>query len=327
MRAFVTGATGFLGGRTAIRLHEDGHDVVAFVRATSDTRRLDEAGIEARVGDVTDAASVRAALDEEPWDLVVHAAAIVDVVKPERERILAVNVDGTQHVLDACRQVGVSRVVHVSSIAALGDPDEGLADETTELEPPYVSLYAESKHKADVSAATYADAGLDVVRVNPSIVVGSDDPKTGYVLRRWLQGRIRYVPRVDGVASYVHIDDAVDGLLGAAARGRSGHRYVLTQENLTHDDLIGLLVDLTDQPEPRRVPKSVAWAAAVAEEAAAWMRRRPARFSRQALAAMDRRHAFSSLKARQELAWEPEDFKKRLAQTLSRIQEALDERR
>ncbi len=326
MRIFVTGATGFLGGRAALRLHEDGHEVVAFVRPTSDTARLEQAGIETRAGDVTDAASVRAALDEEPWDLAIHAAALVDVVKPERDRILAVNVDGTRHVLDACREVGVGRVVHVSSIAALGDPADGLADETTELETPYVSLYAESKHKADVLAGAYARSGLDVVRVNPSIVVGSDDPKTGYVLRRWLQGRIRYVPRVGGTASYVHVDDAVDGLLRAAFDGEAGHRYVLTQENLTHDELVGLLVELTDLPPPRRIPKSVAWLAAVAEESAAWMRRRPPRFSRQALAAMDRRHAFSSHKARQELGWKPEDFKKRLAQTLSRIQERLDER-
>lgn len=327
MRAFVTGATGFLGGHVAQRLHDEGHDVVAFVRPTSDTSRLDAAGLEKRVGDITDAASLRAVLDEETWDLVVHAAAIVDVVKPDRDRILAVNVNGTRHVLDACGDVGVERVVHVSSIAALGDPADGLADETTEIEPPYVSPYAESKHKADVLAGEYARAGLPVVRVNPSIVIGADDPKTGYVLRRWLQGRIRYVPRVAGTASYVHVEDAVDGLLRAAAKGRAGDRYVLTQENLTHDALVDLLVELTGQPPPHRIPKSLAWLAAVAEEGAAWMRGRPPRFSRQALAAMDRRHAFSSQKARDELGWRPEEFKKRLAQTLSHLREGLHERR
>lgn len=324
MRVFVTGATGFLGGHAALRLQAEGHDVVALVRPTSDTRRLDAAGIPTRVGDVTDPATLRAALDEEPWDLAVHAAAIVDVVKPKRRNILRVNVDGTRNVLDACRDAAVERVVHVSSIAALGDPQGGLANEASELELPYVSDYAESKHKADRLAADAASGGLDVVRVNPSIVVGADDPKTGFVLRRWLQGRIKHVPRVRGVASYVHVDDAVDGLVRAAEKGRKGERYVLTQENLSHDELIDWLVELTDVPRPKRIPKSVAWTAAVAEEAAAWVSRRPARFSRQALAAMDRRHAFSSQKARQELGWRPEDFKKRLAQTLTRIREGLD---
>jgi dihydroflavonol-4-reductase len=326
MRAFVTGASGFIGGRLARRLVREGHEVVALVRPTSDTRPLEYIGATLVTGDLLKPQTYDRAIGQADW--VFHAAAYVDLVAPDEDRMLATNIDGTRMLLEAARRHEVPRTVHVSSVAAIGTVEDGLADETTERWPPYPNPYTESKHKADMLAGRMAADGLDVVRVNPSIVVGYGDPKTGFVIKKWLRRRIDVIPKTSGSAAYAHVEDVADGILLAARRGMSGQRYILSQANLTHEEMIGLLEELTGVEGPsRRVPMAVAMAAALAEQTRALLFRRRPKVSVAALRALDRRRAYSNEKAVRELGWAPEDFGKRLKGTLDRYMEGTDAER
>ena len=115
----ITGASGLLGGYLAERLAADGGKVRALVRPASNTTLLKTLGIELAVGDVTDRSAVAALV--RGADVVYHCAAKTDNWGPWRE-YLAVNVQGTRNVVEACQQHGVGRLVHISSIAVYGHP-------------------------------------------------------------------------------------------------------------------------------------------------------------------------------------------------------------
>src|SRR5690348_3684156 len=128
MRVLVTGATGFLGSRVAGRLLDRGDEVRALVRSTSDRGRLAGLDIEYVDGDVTDRASVAAALDGVDW--VVHAAAMVELGPRDPSKLVRVNVTGAANVLEQAAERGV-HALHVSSLSATGPtpPDEPAKDE------------------------------------------------------------------------------------------------------------------------------------------------------------------------------------------------------
>lgn len=310
MKALVTGATGFIGGALARRLLREGWDVRCLVRDPSRpaARDLQAAGATLVPGDIEDPGSLPKAVAG--VDAVFHAAAHVDVVKPDRDAILRTNVEGTRNVLAAARDAKVPRVVYFSSVAAIGRRLE-MADETTRHDGRYVSTYEESKHKAEEVALGFGRQGLDVVHVLPCIVLGPGDPKSGEVVRRYLRRRIPAVPRPDGTASYVHVDDLVDGVLLAFKKGKPNERYIFSQVTWSTSELMAELEKASGIPAPRRVPRWVAMTAAVVEEGRAKVARRPPELSRQAVRLATRRFGYSSEKARRELGWAPKDFRGR----------------
>ena len=231
MRIGVTGATGFLGTHLCRRLRADGHDVVALRRASSDARVLDELGIESVVADIADRDAVASLVGG--CDAVVHAAALLtygERLAAEHERV---NVEGTRVVCDACRSAGVGRLLHVSSVAALGIPGDGPpANESFSSSVDGLSYHGSKRHAEEIVASAVAE-GLDAVVVNPSSLQGP----FGGTFRgdRVVIGvrRRRVVPTFVGGVNVVHVEDVVAGAVAALANGRSGERYILGGENLT----------------------------------------------------------------------------------------------
>src|SRR4051812_6124420 len=119
MRVLITGGTGFLGSHVSKRIAQCGHEVRLLVRPTSRLRNGAE-GATTVPGDVTNPTSLEAAVDGCDW--VVHAAADLNYWRQDPDRQMAVNVDGTKNLARACRRNGVKRLVHVSSVAAVGIP-------------------------------------------------------------------------------------------------------------------------------------------------------------------------------------------------------------
>src|SRR5690606_4402136 len=196
----VTGATGFLGATLVRRLVAEGAPVRILRRSSSALDLLgDAAGAVAHFeGDVTDWASVRAAV--EGARQVYHAAAFVGFGgRKDREALMAVNVGGTANVVDAAREAGVERLVHVSSIAALGrtPPPGGILDETAEWRPSKANTaYAVSKHLAEREAQRAVAEGLDAVTVNPALIFGPGRPgdNTMRIAEKLRDGRLPAVP-------------------------------------------------------------------------------------------------------------------------------------
>jgi len=271
MRAFVTGGTGFVGGAVVRRLIAAGHEVVALVRPESNTRQLDGLPVRHVVGDVKDAASLRAGMAGCDW--VFHVAALYSYWGHAWEEFYQVNVEGTRHVLEAAQAAGVKRVVHTSSVAVLGRRrDNTPGDEETPCTlADMVCDYERSKFLGEQVARDCARQGLPVVIVNPGAPVGVGDHKptqTGKMILDFLHGRIPAY--VDTGLAVVDVDDAATGHLLAAERGRVGERYILAGENLTLKQILDTLAEVSGRPKVRlRMPHFVALAWAYAEVARA----------------------------------------------------------
>lgn len=235
MRAFVTGGTGFVGSNLVAALLERGMQVRVLRRATSPMAALAGLECETRIGDVNDGVE---ALTEAMagCDWVFHTAAISDYWRYRTQtRLYRTNVDGTRDMAAAAQRAGVERFVYTSSLAALGIPSRGHElVETDEFNiRPRQFPYAHSKHLAEAELRKAAAAGLPVVIVNPSAVIGPRDVNriASAMLVEAQHGRLWFA--APGGTNFVSVDDVVAGHIAAAERGRIGERYILGGENLS----------------------------------------------------------------------------------------------
>jgi dihydroflavonol-4-reductase len=229
----VTGATGFVGHHLAKLLVTLGARVTALTRIESKIDRLVEIGVECRVAPLDDPNSLTAAVAG--TDVLFHLAGAVDFAG-DWDRFRAVNVEGTRSVLAAVRAAGVRRVVHVSSIVAVGAGRTPIPlDETAKwnLGPLHVP-YVTTKREAEELAGSAAD-GQDVVIANPACVLGPDDfaaSEFGSLCRRFWRGKVPL--HFTGGNNFVDVRDVADGLVRTAIFGRPGGRYILGGWNRTY---------------------------------------------------------------------------------------------
>ncbi len=228
MDALVTGGTGFVGANVVRELVAAGASVRVLARAGGDRRALEGVRVEIVDGDLLDAASLRRAVAGVPT--VYHVAADYRLWAPDPSVLYRANVDGTRAVLEAAAQAGVRRVVHTSSVGALGIPKDGSpgTEETPVSLADMVGDYKRSKFLAEQVALEYARRGQPVVIVNPSAPIGPWDIKptpTGQMVVDFMRGRM--IATVDTGLNVVHVRDVARGHLLAAERGKPGERYIL----------------------------------------------------------------------------------------------------
>ncbi len=251
MRVLVTGATGFIGSHVAAALVRRGDQVRVLRRKDSRTVALDGLDVEHIYGDVLEREAVAAAVHG--CDLVFHVAAVSSYWRARREEVYRVNVQGTRIVLDACLAAGVHRIVHTSSVAALGSPRDGKpADETQMLDRNAERwAYAHSKHLAEQEVRAAVAQGLSAVIVNPAIVIGPGDHNliSGSMIVEIAKRPLPAAP--PGGVSMADIDAVVQGHLAAAERGRTGERYILGGENLTYSEITAIIAEVVGRPAPR----------------------------------------------------------------------------
>ncbi|MEW6320643.1 MAG: NAD-dependent epimerase/dehydratase family protein [Acidobacteriota bacterium] len=224
-RYLVTGATGFIGAEIVKQLVGRGHRVSALVRTLDRTAMLRALGVDLHVGDITDAASLRPAM--EGVDGVFHLAAWYRLGprSPVAERV---NVEGTRLVLEAMRDAGVPKGVYASTLSVLGDTGGVLADERFVRRSPFLSEYERTKWKAHHEVALpMARAGLPLVIAMPGAVYGPGDTSGIHdLIVRLLQKRLPMVPR--GTAfCWGYIEDTARGFVQAMEAGRPGEAYVI----------------------------------------------------------------------------------------------------
>ncbi|MEA2791438.1 MAG: dihydroflavonol-4-reductase, partial [Acetobacteraceae bacterium] len=229
MTTLVTGATGFVGSAVARALAARGHTLRLLTRPSSDRRNLDGLDAEVVTGDLTDPDSlVRAAAG---CRYVVHVAADYRFWVPDPDTMLRANVDGAVAMVRAAARAGAERIVHCSSVAALGQIGDGTpADETTPaIEADFVGIYKRSKYLAEKAVLDLARRdGLPVVVVNPAAPVGPRDIKptpTGKMILDAAAGRVPAY--IDTGLNIVHVDDVAEGHVLALEKGTVGERYIL----------------------------------------------------------------------------------------------------
>jgi dihydroflavonol-4-reductase len=262
MKAFVTGGTGFIGGAVVRKLVEAGHQVRVLVRPKADTRQIEGLPVEKVVGSLEDVESLRRGMEGCDW--VFHLAALYSYWGYRWEDFYRVNVEGTRHVLEVAREMDIRRIVHTSSIAALGvnrNRTPANEDTHTSLEDK-IGFYQRSKFLGQQVALEFARQGVPVVIVNPSTPVGVGDYKptpTGQIILDFLNGRM--FGYVDTGLNIVDVEDVAQGHLLAAERGRVGECYILGGENLTLKQVLDILAEVSGRPPVRlRIPHWVAMA-------------------------------------------------------------------
>jgi dihydroflavonol-4-reductase len=304
----LTGATGFVGSAVARVLAARGHTLRLLVRPTSDRRNL--AGIEAELalGDLTDTASLARAVAGCRY--VFHVAADYRFWVPDPDAMLRANVDGTLAVMRAAQGAGVERIVHCSSVAALGWAPQGeLADENTPTnEADFIGTYKRSKYVAEQTVLDLVrQEGLPVVVVNPAAPVGPRDIKptpTGKMIRDAAAGRVPAY--IDTGLNIVHVDDVAEGHVLALERGRIGERYVLGGENLLLKDLLALVANVVGRKPPSiELPEAVVWPAALFMEGLARLTGIPPMMTRDHIKMARHKMFYSSAKAMNELGYSP----------------------
>jgi dihydroflavonol-4-reductase len=303
-KVLVTGATGFIGANVARLLIERGEDVRVLVRPTSDRANLAGLPVEVALGDLRDARAVRAAVRD--CRRVFHVAADYRFWARDPGELYRSNVEGTTHVMEACRAEGVERVVYTSTVGTIGlAAHPAPCDETTPLlEGQLTSHYKRSKVQAERVALDFAARGLPVVVVNPSAPVGPWDTRptpTGQIIVDFAHRKLPAI--VDTGLNVVHVRDVADGHLLAAERGRIGERYILGHRNMTLAEIVAELAELTGIPAPRlRLPYAVAWTAgAVSTAVSTWITHRPPAIALEAVRMARRRMFFDAGKAVREL--------------------------
>lgn len=234
-KVLVTGASGFIGTHLVRRLVSEGYSVCTFGRSSSLPRGLRDLDIEHFSGDVTNMETVASAV--EGRDIVFHLAGLVSYKMKDANRQIAVNVYGTRNVMQACLAKGVKRVIHTSSIAALGMPekDGSVGDETITYNLGGRGLnYCDSKYAAELEVMETWHAGLPVLILCPGIIFGEGDthPHHLAIFTALSRGSLIGVPA--GGVTFSDIEDVVDAHVKAITQGRTGERYCLVSDNLTY---------------------------------------------------------------------------------------------
>ncbi len=258
MKALVTGATGFVGGAVARALVRVGVDVRVLARPGSDLRNLAGLAVEQVAGDLRDPASLRPALAG--CRQLYHVAAHYALWAQDPSIFYAINVTGTQNLLEEARRAGIERTVYCSTIGAIGLPSGGGpgTEETPVSLDQMAGHYKRSKYLAEQAVLKLADEGFPVVIVNPSAPVGEADVRptpTGQVIVDFMKGRMPAY--IETGMNLIDVDDVAAGHLQAMQQGRQGERYILGNKNLMLRDVFEILSGLTGVRAPRiKLPRA-----------------------------------------------------------------------
>ena len=306
MKTLITGATGFVGSAVARVLAARGHELRLLARPASDRRNLEGLDAEIAIGDLTDPESLRRAAAGCRY--VLHVAADYRFWVPDADAMMRANVDGAVAMVRAAADAGAERIVHCSSVAALGQIGDGTpADETTRTnEADFVGIYKRSKYRAERAVLELAaKESWPVVVVNPAAPVGPRDIKptpTGKMVRDAASGRVPAY--IDTGLNIVHVDDVAEGHALALERGRIGERYVLGGENMLLKDILALISNVAGRRPPRiQLPEALVWPLAWAMEKTAGLTGIPPIMTRDHLKMARKKMFYSSAKAVAELGY------------------------
>jgi ornithine--oxo-acid transaminase len=320
----ITGATGFIGGRLARRLVQEGHQVRCLVREGSDYSRLEELEVEIAVGDLTTARSLARAVDG--CDYVFHCGALVSDWATTRE-ITQTNVDGTRNLLEASTSASVRRFVHFSTTDVYGHPGVGAVDETYAAER-FRNWYAHTKLHAEGEVRRAGEAHeLDVVVLRPATVYGPGSTNVVGEIARAIKGRNMLL--VDGgraVAGLCFIDNLLDAAVLALRHQDAPGRAFNVSDGLTvtwREFTDGLAEGLGFSKVRWSLPYWAANSVGFSLEHGYRLLRRttgltaPPLLSRQAVQVLGTDQDFSNRNARELLGWEPRvDYRAGLQATL-----------
>jgi dihydroflavonol-4-reductase len=306
-RVAVTGASGLLGGNLAAELVAQGHHVVATRRAGTKTAHLDDLSLEWVDADLSSPEALTRAFAHA--DAVFHCAAAVGVTVGVTPEMTAGNVTGTINVLEAVIAAKVPRLVHASSVVAIGLTENGTpCDEDSRWNFEELGMadgYAITKHQAEQVLQRARDRA-DWVIVNPTIMVGPRDarPSSGQLILDVVNRRAPgYTP---GYNNFADVRDVARGMIAAWQRGRRGERYILAGHEMTYGEAFRRIAEVAGVAPPRfKIPHAAAWLVGKWGDLVESRGKRPLVNSMQIKYAYSDKFRFKSDKATRELDYRP----------------------
>ena len=253
MKYFVTGATGFIGGRVARQLRAAGHEVVTVARNPAKASDLTALGVEVQPGDITDRATLRGPMTG--VDGVFHIAGWYKIGARDKSPAKPTNVEGTRNVLETMRDLGIAKGVYTSTVAVFGDTHGVMADESYRAGGPWLSVYDHTKWQAHYEVAEpLIQAGLPLVIVQPGLAYGPGDTSPVHdAFVRYLQGKLPMAPPRTAYC-WGHVEDIARGHILAMEQGRPGESYIIAGPAHTFIEALALAQQITGSPAPRQHP-------------------------------------------------------------------------
>jgi nucleoside-diphosphate-sugar epimerase len=324
----MTGATGFVGGAIARQLRAAGHQVRAIVRSPGQAGDLAALGVSLHAGDVTDKESMRGPMTG--VDGVFHVAGWYKVGVRDRAAAVGINIDGTRHVIELMRELGIPKGVYTSTLAVNSSTHGQLVDESYTFTGRHVSLYDWTKAEAHKLAGAAIAQGLPLVIVQPGLVYGPGDTSgVRTILIQYLQRKLPMVPK-DVAYCWAHVDDIARGHVLAMEKGRPTN-YFLAGPPHRLIEALQIAQSITGIPAPKvLLPSAVLSIAAALVRPIEAIVPLPASASSESLRVLAGvTYLGTAAKAEAELGWRPRPLHEGLAQTLrheAALLEAADNR-
>lgn len=252
MKIFITGATGFIGTHLVERLAQTEHEIYCMVRDPNRAKRLQELGAKLVHGDVTDKASVMRGMKGCDW--VFNLANIYTFWVPDRQAYQRINVEGSRNVMQSALELGLSKVIHVSTYGIWAKSGQSPFNEKTAIPRNQVSEYCRSKYEGDRIAWEYYEKyGLPLVIIHPGNVLGEGDNKpTGQFVGDIVRCKQPVNAFVNTVFTFVHVRDVVEAIIRAAEKpGNLGERYIVANQQIPWGELAAMAAEVSGARLPR----------------------------------------------------------------------------
>ena len=250
MKIFITGSTGFIGTYLVNRLAKTQHELYCLAREKSETRFLEEIGVNIIKGDVTDKDSLLKGMEGCNW--VAHLASSFVFWLPRKKAFKDVNITGTQNVMESALERGISKVVYVSTAAIYGNAKWPITEETP-VGTERASKYVQTKYEGDLIAwDLYEKSKLPLVVIYPSAVVGANDPKAcGRYFKNYAEGRMPAQVLTKFNFPFVHVKDVAEAIVKALEKENNiGEKYIVSAANHTWGEINQMISEISGTKLP-----------------------------------------------------------------------------
>lgn len=323
--AFVTGGTGFIGGRLVALLAARGVEVRALARSQAGIEKVKALGATPVQGDVTEPKSMKEAM--RGCDVVFHVAALYEVGARFAPQMEVVNVDGARNVFETATEVGVPHIVFTSTAAIHGDTKGRMVDETYHV--PFDALKSSTLYEQTKWRAHY-EVALPMIRKGaPILIVESggaygpeDHSVVGNLLELYVRGRLPVLPDRDTTFTFAYVDDIAEGHILAAEKGRIGESYVMGYQPIPLGQFSDLWSKVSGRPKVLlKIPSVLvrpSWPLMALIERLIPL---PALLSSEAVRTVGTTWIVSCKKAQEELGWKPRPAEEGLKLTFDWLNE------
>jgi len=321
----ITGIGGHLGNTVARELLAEGETVRGFAQPNEDVTMLYGDQVSIVRGDVRDKASLEPlffGLRDDDETYVIHCAGIVSVATKYDQRVVDVNVKGTQNIVELCKEHNVKKLVYISSVHALPElPSGSVMHEIGDGFQPeaVIGLYAKTKAAATQIVLDAAKEGLDATVIHPSGIIGPNDYGHGHLTQmviNYLNGSLTAC--VEGGYDFVDVRDVADGVIAATEKGKKGECYILSNRYIPVKELLNTLSRVTGGKTIKTVlPLWFAKLTAPLAELYYKIRHEAPLFTRYTLYTLTSNARFTYEKARRDLDYKPRDISSTIMDTVS----------